>query len=239
MKVDQAALGGIDCERVELAGGRAVLWLGDCLELLVAGALKEADAVVSDPPYGIGFQHGGGGKRISPVNNSESPIRGDDKPYDPGPWLDFCGAGGNGGKPIVLLGADHYKERLPAGGRMLCWDKSVGQGAATTFSDAEFAWTNRRNPRNVFRHFWMGGLRSGQGAQSREPRHHQSQKPVELMAWLIEHARIGVGKWVLDPYMGSGSTGVAALQSGRRFVGVEIEQRHFDTAVRRIEALGL
>lgn len=49
----------------------------------------------------------------------------------------------------------------------------------------------------------------------------------------------GAGKWVLDPYMGSGSTGVAALQSGRRFIGCEIEQRHFDTAVRRIDALGL
>lgn len=229
----------LDCERVELAGGRAVLWRGDCLELLAAGALAGADAVVSAPPYGIGFQHGGGGKRLSPVNNASSAIAGDDRPFDPQPWVQYVGDENGIGKPLVLLGADHFMQRLPAGGRMLCWDKSVGQGAATSFSEAEFGWTNRRNARNVFRHFWMGGLRSGQGAQSREPRHHQSQKPVELMAWLIEHARIGVSKVVLDPYMGSGSTGVAALQSGRRFVGVEIEQRHFDTACRRIEALGL
>lgn len=239
MKVDQAALGGIDCERVELAGGRAVLWRGDCLELLAAGVLEEADAVVTDPPYGIRFELGNVPSSAWGKKRNLGPIAGDDKPFDPQAWIDFCGAGRSKEKPIVMMGADHYKERLPAGGRMLCWDKSVGTGAPGTFVDAEFAWTNRRNARNIFRHLWMGAIRSGDGSSSRSARHHVSQKPVELMAWLIEHARIGVGKWVLDPYMGSGSTGVAALQSGRRFIGCEIEQRHFDTAVRRIEALGL
>jgi site-specific DNA-methyltransferase (adenine-specific) len=104
-----------------------------------------------------------------------------------------------------------------------------------SFSDAEFAWTNRRNPRSVFRHFWMGAMRAGQGAPSKEKRMHVSQKPVELMAWCIEHARIMVGKTVLDPYMGSGSTGIAALQTGRKFVGVEIDQENFDIARDRIQ----
>ncbi len=62
-----------------------------------------------------------------------------------------------------------------------------------------------------------------------------SQKPVNLMAWCIEHARIGLDKVVLDPYMGAGSTGVAALLSGRRFVGVESDPGHFATACARIE----
>ena len=66
-------------------------------------------------------------------------------------------------------------------------------------------------------------------------RAHVSQKPVNLMAWCIEHARIGLDKVVLDPYMGAGSTGVAALLSGRRFVGVEIDPGHFATACARIE----
>lgn len=81
----------------------------------------------------------------------------------------------------------------------------------------------------------MGAFRSGAGASGKEKRSHVSQKPVELMAWCIEHARIMVGKVVLDPYMGSGSTGVAALMCGRRFIGIEIDPGHFETACRRIE----
>lgn len=66
-------------------------------------------------------------------------------------------------------------------------------------------------------------------------RHHMSEKPVALMQWVIEQLRVPVGATIFDPYMGSGSTGVAALVSGRRFVGVEIERQFFDTACKRIE----
>ena len=58
---------------------------------------------------------------------------------------------------------------------------------------------------------------------------------MNLMQWCIDHARIGLDKVVLDPYMGAGSTGVAALLSGRRFVGVEIDPGHFEAARQRIE----
>lgn len=217
-------------EKKILAGGRAVLYLGDCLELLADGHLK-CDAIVSDPPYGIAFQHGGGGNGIA-ADCYTGKIIGDDVPFDPAPWIKHAGD-----KPVVLFGADHYKTALPEGGRFIVWDKSCGQGTAATFSDAEFAWTNRRNPRSIFRHFWMGATRSDDGFDSKKSkRKHVSQKPVNLMAWCIEHARIGVDKVVLDPYMGSGSTGIACLQTGRRFVGVEIDPDHFATACSRIEA---
>lgn len=215
-------------EKVELAGGRAVLYRGDSLELLQAGLLK-CDAIVSDPPYGIGFQHSGRGMGLAA--RSDEKIIGDDAPFDPSPWLEHAGE-----RPIVLFGADHFKTRLPEGGRFICWDKSCGQGPAASFSDAEFAWTNRRNARSIFRHVWMGLARAGDGFDGKSKgRAHVSQKPVSLMAWCIEHARIGLDKVVLDPYMGSGSTGVAALLSGRRFVGVEIDLAHFATACARIE----
>lgn len=219
----------MDFEKVELAGGRAVLYRGDSLLLLQAGRLK-CDAIVSDPPYGIGFQRGWGvGGIDAPVYTGK--IIGDDAPFDPAPWLEHAGD-----KPVVLFGADHFKTKLPEGGRFICWDKSCGQGPATTFSDAEFAWSNRRNPRSIFRHFWAGAMRSDDGFDSKtKGRAHVSQKPVNLMAWCIEHARIGLDKVVLDPYMGAGSTGVAALLSGRRFVGVEIDPGHFATACARIE----
>ena len=67
-------------------------------------------------------------------------------------------------------------------------------------------------------------------------RTHPSQKPVELMSWLIETARIGLGKTVLDPYMGVGSTGVACLRTGRSFIGMEIDEEYFDIARQRLTA---
>ncbi len=221
-------------EKITLAGGRAVLYRGDSLALLAAGLLKY-DAIVSDPPYGIGFQHSGGGNGLRLKSGEKVPrdtrkIIGDDAPFDPSPWV-----GHAGDKPIVLFGADHFKTRLPEGGCFIAWDKSVGGGGANLFSDAEFAWTNRRNARCIYRQFWMGAIRAGEGSSAKQKRMHVSQKPVELMAWCIEHARIMVGKTVLDPYMGSGSTGIACLQTGRRFIGVEIDSGHFDVARQRIE----
>jgi len=174
----------------------------------------------------------GGGNGIASTTYTGTTI-GDDAPFDPMPWVRHAGD-----KPIVLFGADHYKERLPPGGRFIAWDKSCGMGAAASFADAEFAWTNRRNPRAIFRHFWMGALRSGDPvANSRNRRLHVSQKPVELMAWCLDHARVGLGKRVLDPYMGSGSTGMACMMTGRRFLGVEIDPAIFETARARMQAL--
>lgn len=225
-------------EKRILANGRAMLYRADSLELLHAGLLPPWDALVSDPPYGIGFQHGGGGNGL-PVKSKTDKIIGDDKPFDPAPWLRAAGADDADNyraKPVMFWGADHYKTRLPEGGRFICWDKSCGKGPAASFADAEFAWTNRRNPRCIVRHVWMGCARADDGFDGKKNRHHVSQKPVSVMAWCLEHARIGLDAWVLDPYMGSGSTGVACLLTGRRFVGVEIDPAHFEVACQRIEA---
>ncbi len=207
--------------------GDATLWLGDCLDIMPR--LKGIDAVVSDPPYGIGYVHRGNGRGLHYSRNTK-PIIGDDAPFDPSPVLSMIGE-----KPIILWGADHYKDRLPIGGRFLCWDKSCGQGPADQFIDAEYAWTNRKNARCVYRHFWKGAGRSGEGASSKEKRAHPSQKPVELMRWCLETARIGIGNVVLDPYMGVGSTGVACVTAGRKFVGIEIDPEYFAIACQRIE----
>ena len=224
--------------------GDATLWHGDCLELLKHGILSAADALISDPPYGIGFVHSGntenspGTKRVQGVAvvGSTKPIHGDDKPFDPSPWIDLFHYPIDRNKPILLFGADNYLTRLPEGGRFVCWDKSCGQGPASSFVDAEFMWTNRRNPRSIVRHVWMGLLRAGEGASIKgKTRPHPSAKPVEVMAWCIEHARIGIGKTVLDPYMGSGSTGVACMKTGRKFIGCEIDREYFDIACERIK----
>lgn len=212
--------------------GNATLYLGDCLELLHAGLLKDADAIISDPPYGIGYVHGGGHTENTPgklnARQHTRPIIGDDKPFDPSPWL----SDKKDKQPAILLfGADHYKTRLPEGGRFICWDKSCGQGAAASFCDAEFMWTNRKNPRSIVRHFWMGATRAGEySSRAGVKKLHPSQKPVEVMIWCIEHCRIGLGKTILDPYMGSGTTGVAAIRTGRHFIGCELDREYFDIA---------
>jgi len=81
----------------------------------------------------------------------------------------------------------------------------------------------------------MGLTRAGEDGSAASKRKHPSQKPVELMRWCLETARIGLGKVVLDPYMGSGSTGVACLTTGRKFIGIEIDPEYFEIACRRIE----
>ncbi len=239
--------------------GDAILYCGDSLELLRAGVFGKIGAIVSDPPYGIGFLHGGGGVGgslpTSQTKSSAKPIHGDDAPFDPIPWLDaaprpkdHCPGATN--RLICLWGADHYMQRLPEGGTMLAWDKHVGKGADDSFADCEWAWVGRKAKREVFRHLWKGviaqkgeldmppaAVKGGKGfGAARFARVHVSQKPVELMRWCIDKVRPVVGLPVLDPYMGSGSTGIAALSLGLPFVGCEIDPAHFDVACKRVQA---
>lgn len=224
--------------------GPATLYQGDCLEILAAGLLPPNAAIVSDPPYGIGFEKGPSGSGPAVLKDHErtgaaSRIVGDDRPFDPTPWLDYAAAGqarrGNAKMPgtmsVALCGADHFAHRLPPRVGCFCaWDKSCGGGPADSFTDLELIWIGNRNPRRLYREIWKGRMRNGIATA----RQHVSEKPVGLMRWLLETARIPLSRPVLDPYMGSGTTGVACLQTGRRFIGVEIDPGHYATACRRI-----
>lgn len=224
--------------------GNATLYLGDCLDILPL-IRKQVDAVVSDPPYGVGYVHGGNGRGYSVSSGTlrnVKPIYGDDAPFNPLPIFEFAQCSSEAIKnftqelPVVVWGAEHFMKFLPEGGRLLCWDKACGQGPADSFTDAEYAWTNRKNARCIYRHFWKGAGRSGKDGSAATKRQHPSQKPVELMRWCLETARIGINKTVLDPYMGSGSTGVACVTSGRKFIGIEIDPDYFAIVCKRIEA---
>jgi site-specific DNA-methyltransferase (adenine-specific)/modification methylase len=218
--------------------GKAELWLGDCREVLPM--LPTDGLIVSDPPYGIGYQHGGGGQnaactftghRLKPIPHDTRAIFGDDQPFDPAIWIKW---------PSVLLwGADHFRARLPESGTMLAWDKSVGIGPADSFTDAEFAWTSKNVKRNVFRHLWKGVDRWWAEEDSDKPgtfdRKHTAQKPLPLMRWCIEMLKPRPGSVIIDPYMGSGSTGVAAISLGFGFVGCEIDPDHFEVACDRLK----
>jgi site-specific DNA-methyltransferase (adenine-specific)/modification methylase len=203
--------------RIETIAEGVTLYLGDCREILPT--LDGVDAVVSDPPYGISYKKGTGGKGKHTVRNIEA-IEGDTEPFDPTPWL---------GWPCILWGANHYASRLPHG-RWLAWDKLAGMAEFDSFSDVEFAWQSGRGKDRIFSHLWKGICKASE--KGGKERWHPTQKPVELMSWCLR--QLPDAKTILDPFMGSGTTGVAAVKLGRRFIGIEIELRYFDVACRRI-----
>ena len=222
----------------------ATIYHGDCREIVPMLGKRGFDAVVTDPPYGVNFVHGGGGGGIVSQGKSK-PIFGDDKAFDPA-WLVELGGKSKAKKgkfltqatPVLIFGANHFPVSEFSNGQWLVWDKSCGQGPNASFVDAEFAWMNRRSARCIYRHFWMGIMRAGMDNPSKSARCHPSQKPVELMMWCIETARIGLGKTVLDPYMGSGSTGVACRLNGRKFIGIELDEQYCEIAAKRLREVG-
>ena len=210
--------------------GNATLYLGDCREILPS--LPKVDAVVTDPPYGIGYVKGGGGRGpdgshrrpLASTLRGYDPVIADDRPFDPAPWLKF---------PNVLMwGADHFYPRLPDSGRWLAWNKLGDMEPWDSFSDVEFAWHSKEGAARIFSMKWKGIACDKRGEQN-GLREHTTQKPLRLMLWCLE--QVGEAHTILDPFMGSGTTGVAAIKMGRKFIGIEIEPKYFDIACRCIE----
>ena len=201
--------------------GNQRLILGDCLSIMLT--LGRFDAVVTDPPYGIGFSHGGGGGKLARSTKLDHmPIIGDEKPFDPAPLLAL-------GIPAVLWGGNHFADRLPASQSWLTWDKRCAD-YSNDQADCEMAWTNLGFPARMFRHVWNGMLR---GSESKTPRVHPTQKPVALMEWCLGF--LPDAKTILDPFMGSGTTLVACQRMGRHGTGIELDPDYFDIACRRVD----
>lgn len=231
--------------------GDATLIRGDSIALLEQGYYQqfELGAIVSDPPYGIGYEYGGGGNgcrhfsgyTAAAIKNVKEQIKGDDQPFQPQAWCDLAPLSGDKlGLKICLFGANNFMQRLPDGGTLLAWDKHLGSGADDSFTDCEWAWVGRKAKREVFRWKWKGVIKNQTQPLDfpfgKTIRSHVMQKPVELMRWCIEKCKAKEHSIILDPFMGSGSTGIAALSLGHQFVGVEFSQEHFDTAVKRVKA---
>jgi DNA modification methylase len=208
--------------RIEIIGN-ATLYLGDCREILPT--LGKADAVLTDPPYGIGRDKGnetrsGSGFYAVQIRKQYA----DDWDYRPADDLfEIIIAAA---RISIIWGGNFFTSILPENGHWLVWDK---QNTMPTFSDCELAWTNRpKSSVKVFRY-------SNNGLMAKEKnRVHPTQKPVELMAWCLE--QMPNVETVIDPFMGSGTTGVAAVKLGRKFTGIEIEPKYFDIACSRIQA---
>lgn len=212
--------------RVETIG-KATLYLGDCREVLPS--LAKVDAVITDPPYGMdwdtdstrftGGQHARGDGRAD-----WGDIAGDAEPFDPAPWLAF--------DRVVMFGSNHYGQRLPVG-TTLIWIKKADHLFGTFLSDAEIAWMKGGHGTYCFRKQFPPPARMAENGGGEVA--HPTQKPIELMAWCMDRAKVPVGATVLDPFMGSGTTGIACHNMQIAFIGIEREQKYFDIACRRIE----
>ncbi len=153
--------------------GDCTLWLGDALAILPT--LTGVDACVCDPPYGIGFAHGGndnsgiGGGRYATAFAGEA-IHGDDAPFDPSclPKL-----------PSIIWGANHFCDKLPGSPSWLVWDKRASSGHCNDFADCEMAWTNLGGVARVFRHHWDGMMKSSERTSDAK-----AHRPDDLVSWL-------------------------------------------------------
>ena len=195
--------------------GNATLYLGDCMDILPT--LGVVDAVITDPPYGM--------KRDGKPMSTSS--HGGHKGYEFLGW-DQEVPDRRVFEEIfrlsdvqVIWGGNFFTNYLPPSMGWLFWDK--GQRIAQ--SDGELAFTNMQKALRVFT--------LNRASIAQDGAVHPTQKPLALMKWCIEQA--GNPESILDPFMGSGTTGVAAIQMGRKFIGIEREPKYFEIACRRIE----
>lgn len=201
-----------------------VIYHGDCREILPSLSGVGASLVLTDPPYGVSLDTAYRSNQRSNLAaaNDYPPVFGDDKPFDPTALLAFENA--------ILWGANYYADRLPPRGSWLVWDKRDGI-CTNDQADAELAWVTGVSgtvPR-LFRHVWMGMVKASENGHRRV---HPTQKPVELMQWCLGF--FPDSRLVLDPFMGSGTTLVAAKNLGRRAIGIEIEEKYCEIAAKRL-----
>ncbi|MBS0238121.1 MAG: site-specific DNA-methyltransferase [Proteobacteria bacterium] len=196
--------------------GNATLYLGDCRDILPT--LDKVDAVVTDPPYGIGkdgqskTSGGHGGRKAYDFKGWDA-----ERP-DPSIFKAMLSLA-----PIAAIwGGNYFADLLPPTGKWLVWDK----GQRINQSDGELAWTSLPGAVRICTMNRVELMLDGAK--------HPTQKPVKLMSWTL--MQIGEASTILDPFMGSGTTGVAAVQMGREFIGVERDPEYFEIACERIEA---
>ena len=199
--------------------GNCDLYQGD--SLAVMPLLGRVDAVVTDPPYGMNWNgkvtvgKGGHGKSGAKAKHYGVKILNDDSPFDPTPFSHV--------KNRIFWGFNHFPQHLTKG-RALVWLKRNDDAFGSFLSDAELAWCSSGHGVYCFKDQSL--------MADTKNRAHPTQKPVPLMEWCVK--QFPSAEIICDPFMGSGTTGVACVNLGRSFIGVEMDPVHFDTAVRRL-----
>ena len=192
--------------------GSATLYLGDCLEILPT--LPKVDAVITDPPYGIGMAKKKAHSSIA-QNDKWPDLKWDNERPPPEAFDLILRAATN----VATWGGNYFADLLPASAAWLSWRKPEAE-TGFSLADIELCWTN------------MAFAARCKTYARRDGNDHPTQKPLAIMTWTLNFVP---GKSVLDPFMGSGTTGVAASNLGRTFIGIEVHEPYFNIACERIE----
>ena len=196
---------------------------GDCREILPT--LPRVDLVLTDPPYGInaGDQRRQKSRTKLALARDYGANDWDVKPIEWDLLFSIISMGEN----AICFGGNYYP--FPPSSCWLVWDKDNG---ANDFADCELAWTNLKKAVRRIKFRWAGMLQENMGAR-KEIRYHPTQKPIPVITWAIQQAPDDCGI-ILDPFMGSGTTLVAAKQLGRSAIGIELEEKYCEIAAKRL-----
>ena len=215
--------------RVEHLAEGVTLYLGDCREILPT--LGRFDAVVTDPPYGIGADK-------AAADAALQRIKADGKSKAGRGWAFYGETAWDSERPSkdlfeliihcskvqVIWGGNYFTDYLPPSMQWLVWDKGQRD---FSLADCEFAWTSQNKAARVFTFPRALALQDG--------KEHPTQKPIELMSWCLDQLK-PAPKSVCDPFLGSGTTAISCIRRGISFTGIERHEPYFDIACRRIEA---
>jgi DNA modification methylase len=201
------------------------IYNGDCAEVLPE--LGRFDLLLTDPPYGMNLNtdnsrfSGGTKGNMAKLGNgigtaNGKPIANDDKPFEPAFMMDAA-------RDKVIWGWNHFAEKLPSGS-CLVWIKRNDDAFGSFLSDAEVAWKS-----TGVGVFCRKDLSNNAIANTRV---HPTQKPVGLMCWCL--SMFPDAKTIIDPFMGSGTTLLAAKLEGRSAVGIELDEKYCEIAANRL-----
>lgn len=202
------------------------IYHGDCAAILPY--LDAVDLLCADPPYGIGEARKRSRRRNGEVNRSGLGTVARDRDYGDAAWDDvppspeLIASLRAKARHQIIFGGNYFA--LPPSRCWLVWDKEN----SGDFADAELAWTNFDAAVRLKRHRWNGMIR-----KDHEERYHPTQKPLAVMSWALSLCPESPTT-ILDPFMGSGTTLVAAKNLGRRAIGIELDERYCEIAARRL-----
>jgi len=202
--------------------GDCVLYNADCREVLPL--LPKVDAVVTDPPYGIFKDTSHDGKMFGKETIYSVDKKAAD--WDSKPDSQLIRMVIEAAPLWTIWGGNYMASDIGDSKGLFIWNKLTGNN---TYADGECAFTNKVGTMRILTHQWCGAFKdSERGIKAIHP----TQKPVAVMQWCMGFAK--GAKTILDPFMGSGTTGVACVKTGRKFIGIELDPDYFDIACKRV-----
>jgi len=195
---------------------------GDCLEVMKNIPDKSIDLVLTDPPYGVNQARGARKYGIGKTQRYKG--NWDNEPLSREYFDEILRVG----KVTIIFGANCFSDCLPSRGHWIVWDKKGNIDFNNPFSDCELAWTSiKKKPIKKYTVIQQGFI------SKEKKRFHPTQKPVQLFKAIIKDYS-KENDIILDPFLGSGTTAVAAKQLKRNFIGIEINPDYVKIAKQRL-----